>query len=441
MMKISFLAEVGLSEIKFHTFGCKVNTYDTGLLQKNLEGFDTDRKIHVLNTCAVTRQATLDAVRLSRKLKREDPEAFVLVTGCSAQIDKDEFRVPEVDLLIGNSHKEELREILNHTLTRKDHEKFYHKNIFKKSSLGVGGGEEQSHSRSFLKVQDGCNSFCSFCVIPFTRGLSRSLETSEIVGKVKDLVLKGVKEVVLTGIHLGDYEDQQNRRLEDLVEEILEKTNIPRLRLSSLEPPEISSRLLNLYKDPRLCPHFHISVQSVNTPILKAMKRKYSGEEVLDSFQRVKEAIPEVFIGMDLIVGFPGETDHEFEVTYNALKGSSFWDRIHVFPYSERPKTKAASLKEEVVPLMDRKARAKKMRALSQDRFRESLKAQVGKKLSVVTLDASIKNSGWRRALASNYWTLALEPSVAPHKVIEVEVEDVDFSNHSEGILLGRILT
>lgn len=439
---IFFLGEAGLSKgpIEYHTFGCKVNTYDTGLIQKNLSDLDlAGKRVHILNTCAVTHEATKEALRLTRRLKKKDPDSLVVVTGCSAQIDTQDFKNEDaVDLLVANSHKEELKELLEKKIAGKALEKFYHKNIFRKSSMGEGGGIEESHSRSFLKIQDGCNSFCSFCVIPHTRGKSRSLSMESIVKKVKDFVLRGQKEVVITGIHLGDYRDEKGNILEDMVEALLAQTTLPRLRLTSLEPPELTERLVALCKNPRVCPHFHMSVQSLSTKILKRMKRKYTKEEVLDSLKRAKSL--NAFVGMDVIVGFPGETEEDFQETYQALKDSPYWDKIHVFPYSERPKTGAVLLDGEV-PLMERKNRSKLLRALSKERYQQSLKNQVGKKLETLVFDQS--NFQDKRFLAQglsrNYYPVVFPEGAPENKEIEVEIVAVDFDIKGEGALIGKV--
>ncbi len=429
--------------VQYHTFGCKVNTYDTGLIQKDLKGLNlkdvklSGKKIHILNTCAVTAEATKDAVRLTRRLKKADPDSIVVVTGCSAQVDKKDFELePSVDLLIANSHKEEFKEILQKKINGAEMEKFYHKSIFKKSSMGEGGGIEENHSRSFLKIQDGCDSFCSFCVIPHTRGKSRSITIKSIIKKINEFLLNGQKEVVITGIHLGDYEDGENR-LEDMVESILEQTKLPRLRLTSLEPLELSLRLTELCKNERVCSHFHMSIQTVNTEVLKLMKRKYTKEDVLDSLKRAKSVGESVFVGMDVIVGFPGETEKAFDETYEALRKSPHWDKIHVFPYSERPKTGAVML-EGSVPLMERKRRSKLLRELSKKRFQESLEKQVGKELEVLVFEKKDFKGrrNYSQGLSKNYFSAVFPEGAPEFKEVTAKVLEVDYSLKGEGALI-----
>lgn len=278
--------------------------------------------------------------------------------------------------------------------------------------------------------------FVLFCVIPHTRGKSRSLDLDYIIKKVKEFVLSGKKEVVITGIHLGDYEDEQGRRLEDMVEAILEQTTLPRLRLTSLEPLELSERLVEICKNPRVCPHFHMSVQSVNTKILKRMKRTYTKKDVLASFKRAKSI--DAFVGMDVIVGFPGETKEDFEETYNALKDSPDWDKIHVFPYSERPKTGALLLDNEV-PLFERKKRSKLLRDLSKQRFLSSLKKQVGQTLEVLVFDTDkSKNRKLHQGLAKNYYPVIFPEKVPENKIIKAQIIDFDLDLKLDGALIAK---
>ncbi len=389
-----------------------MNTYDTGLLQKRFQsqGFVDSRvsaiapRVHVINSCAVTAEATCEAVKLARRLKVKDPFCRVVVTGCAAQVDTEKFA--GVDLVVANSHKGKLETLIRGLFNGETTERIYKSNIFKKDDLEAGGGLETDHTRSFLKIQDGCNSFCSFCVIPFARGKSRSISILELVKRVNDLHVSGVQEAVLTGVHIGDYEDGE-KRLEDLVETLLAKTKLPRFRLSSLEPIEISPRLLELYKDPRLCPHFHMSIQSANTKVLSDMKRKYTSADVESALQEIAK-IPDVFVGMDVIAGFPGETEDEFADTYNRLARLP-WTRLHVFPYSERPGTKASRMENR----LDRgliKARARQLNELSRERFMARASEQIGRSKVILGLKSrnidKLAKSQTNRGLSRDYWNI-----------------------------------
>ncbi len=416
-------------QFQIHTFGCKVNTYDSGLLQSRLhkDGFqavDSNPKVHVLNTCAVTKEATREAVKTARRLKIKNPDSLVVVTGCAAQVDTDEFtHVPGVDLVVANSHKGQLEQLIRKYYSGELRERIFKSNIFKKEDLEAGGGVELGHTRSFLKIQDGCNSFCTFCVIPFARGKSRSLTVAEICARIDELVASGVKEVVLTGVHIADYRDGENV-LDDLVEQILLRTKILRLRLSSLEPLEVSDRLLAMYAaEPRLCRHFHMSIQSANSKVLREMKRQYSAEAVESSLTAIAERVPGAFVGMDVIAGFPGESDDEFLDSFERLKRLP-WTQLHVFPYSERPGTFAARRKDLVENTAIQK-RALMLRELSLDRFDSSLRAQVGQ-----TKQALALRSG--RLITRDFWNVELPPG-------ELAVVNEEHLVHIKGIVGSRL--
>ncbi len=408
---------------KYHTFGCKVNTYDTGLIQKNFKTnfkrvlgeeaeIDSNLKesqkapqVHILNTCAVTAEATKEAVRLIRRLKSKDPLALVVVTGCAAQVDTGHFEnLPGADLVVANSHKGLLPQIISDYYKGRRDQKIFKSNIFRNESLGEGGGYEQSHTRSFLKIQDGCNSFCTYCIIPYARGKSRSISIRDLVSNIKEIEKSGVKEVVLTGVHIGDYDDH-GLKLEDLLEAVLSKTAIPRFRLTSLEPVEVTERLLKIFENPRMCSHFHMSIQSAENETLKNMKRNYGESEVIQSLQRIRELYPNAYIGMDVIAGFPTETAEQFERTYQVLSETP-WTRLHVFPYSERQGTKAAAM-TETVPWTERLQRAQKLRELSLHRIQSHALAQKDTVKEVLLLNKPAK--GGAQGLAKDYWPVKIK--------------------------------
>ncbi len=406
--------------VSVSTFGCKVNSYDSGLIQGRLRdsGFllsdSENATVHVLNTCAVTAEATQQALRQARKLKRDDPSAKIVITGCAAQVDTEKFQDQEcIDLVVANSHKGELSARIEDLLSGQLSAKVFKSNIFKKEDLEGGGGEELHHTRSFLKIQDGCNSFCTFCVIPFARGKSRSLEPADLIQRIGELNKQGVNEVVLTGVHIGDYESTSGFKLSDLVEEVLEKTKIARVRLSSLEPIELDDKLIRAFQNPRLCRHLHMSIQSGSTPVLNRMKRKYSSEVVREALHRIASEVPGAFVGIDVIAGFSDESDQEFAETFNTLE-SSPWTRLHIFPYSQRPMTFAAKKYPE--PLQGTaasgrrqlviKERAKTLRTLSATRHAEQAVRQIGQSKQALVL-------GTRKSplmgLTRDYWSVVIE--------------------------------
>jgi threonylcarbamoyladenosine tRNA methylthiotransferase MtaB len=438
-------------KFQVHTFGCKVNTYDTGLLQKNLQsgGFVPEvgsPRIHVLNTCAVTAEATKEAVRYIRRLKVKDPFCTVVVTGCAAQVDTGAFEnLPGADLVVANSHKGQLPALLHKYFKGELTEKIFKSNIFKKEDLEMGGGVEQTHTRTFLKIQDGCNSFCTYCIIPYARGKSRSIPIADLVARVNELYADGVREAVLTGVHIGDYEDVvrgEKKVLEDLIEALLAQTQMPRFRLSSLEPVEVTARLLDLYQDDKMCPHFHMSIQSANTDVLENMKRKYTQGDVMHSLNQIHRRVKNAFIGMDVIVGFPTETQAQFEDTYFTLAELP-WTKIHVFPYSERPGTRAVTY-VETVPLVERQRRGARLRELSLHRFEAKAQEQIGLQKRVLVLKNSAKGG---QGLSRDYWPVQILGAEEflnqwTGQEIDLKITNYDHSNKArmEGHLVGELI-
>ena len=427
------------TSFQVHTFGCKVNTYDSGLIQariqkdlgwraiagnsmagnpvvansmvansENPESVGGRPQVHILNTCAVTAEASKEAVRQARRIKSKNPFALVVATGCAAQVDSSLLAdSPAIDLVVANSHKMSLPFLIDQFQKGSKSQKLFKSNIFRKSDTEPGGGIELGHTRSFLKIQDGCNSFCSFCIIPYARGTSRSLSILDLVDRIRSLEALGTQEVVLTGVHIGDYRDPvTGLGLEDLLEQILRRTNLPRIRLTSLEPIEVSERLLDLFQNARVMPHFHMSIQAANDQVLRLMKRQYGQKEVLRALERISLRVPGAFVGMDVIAGFPSETEEQFQDTYQALR-SSPWSKLHVFPYSERSGTKALLL--EAVPREVRHRRAKILRELSQQRLSSVLFRQPG----TIKRGLELKNSAeaYQEALSEDYFSLRVLPS------------------------------
>jgi threonylcarbamoyladenosine tRNA methylthiotransferase MtaB len=421
-------------DFQVHTFGCKVNSYDSGLIEKRMLALAGDfvlsesPRIHILNTCAVTKEATLEAGRLARKLKVRDPFCLVVATGCAAQVDTEELSNQKaIDLIVANSHKTDLQNILRRYYAGEKDQRVFKSNIFKKEDLEAGGGTDSLHTRSFLKIQDGCDSFCTYCVIPFARGKSRSIPVRDLVRRVNELQAQGSQEVVLTGVHIGDYRDE-GKNLATLLKTLLAETNIQRFRLSSMEPPELTDEILTLYQDPRLCPHFHMSIQSAQSDVLKMMKRQYRVEDVQSALSKIAKNIPNAFVGMDVIVGFPTETEGQFSETVSNLEALP-WNKIHVFPYSSRPGTFAARL----MPLSPQvlKARAARLRALSDLRLQETAKRQVGlikRILPLMSAGGRIKmrsRNGTSIGLSRDFWTVELPQEMLFASEIDVRILSV----------------
>lgn len=455
-------------KVQIETWGCKVNTYDSGLLESRFmkSGFQvldsSQRKkqvldqpvIHVLNSCAVTLEATREVLKRAARIKNQNPSAKVILTGCAAQVDGtlvDQSNA--VDLVIANSHKDSLEYAIAKLSVGGSHEKVLRSNIFLKQDLEEGGGIESAHTRAFLKIQDGCNSFCTYCVIPFARGRSRSVPIDRLLERANELYAEGARELVITGVHIADYDDESasggGGRLVDVVGALCEKTDFSRIRLSSLEPGELSDELLGLFEQsihhhsrPQLCPSFHLSIQSLNAKVLKLMKRQYSPEKALWALNRVRQLFPESYVAMDLIVGFPGETEVEFLDTVRKLEHSP-WTKVHVFPYSERPMTKAIGLSESV-PLQERKRRAKLIREISFRRMREEAQKQIGKKVEGLKIQSQTESQ--LDFVARNMWkVVCTQPSkhfgtLSNGELKTLEIVGVEINSSHDVVLRGELL-
>ena len=406
--------------VQVKTFGCKVNYHDSLLIRQQLKGLSSSqgRDIYILNSCAVTAQAGRDIRKQADRIKRLYPDSLIALTGCGAQVETDLYeKNKSVDLIVGNSDKWNLGNILKDFRPGKS-PRVFKSNIFKTNPVNSPlSPVDQDRTRAFLKIQDGCNSFCSFCVIPFARGKSLSRSMKSLTEAVLQLEDRGVVEAVLTGVHIGDYKDG-DKGLEDLLMALLKNTGIPRIRLTSLEPVEITERLLDCYTDDRLCPHFHISLQSASSSVLKAMKRSYGRKETQTAFERIKKALPKAFVGMDVIVGFPAESRENFEESYNLLKDHS-WTDIHVFPYSPRSQTYAFK-KYGSLPQKEIVRRAGQLRHLAQARFKSRLREQKGSRKK-----ALLFNKNNRRGLSRDYWKIEL-PLSSLSGEREVFIEEVD---------------
>jgi len=374
--------------IAFKTFGCRANSNDTDALYLEAirRGFtpvsETEpADAYVINTCTVTENADRDARHQAHRFKRQNQGALVALVGCYAQVGREELlKLPEVDFLVGTANKFKTLDYF---------EEAFRTGKVEKDQVELAKGFLPEHfpgsrnARATIKIQDGCNYKCSFCIIPEARGRSRSLSLETVLKQVEDAHTQGFKEVVLTGIHLAHYGWDQNTDLAKLLQSIFQIKNGPRVRVSTLDPFEIPDNLIALLKnEPRLCPHFHIALQSGNDEVLKKMRRLYKAHEFSDVTAKLKDAQPDTFVGVDVIVGFPGEGEKEFEDTVKLLT-NSYWTKLHVFSFSARRGTVAADLKPEV-PENIIAERSRILRTLSDKRYEAFLKAQAGKEKAVI---------------------------------------------------------
>ena len=381
--------------------GCRSNYFDGELLAQKLtdKGYTRVQEqadIYIINTCTVTSEADRSSRQFIYRAKRENPKAIVVATGCYAQTNPQALaRLKEVDLVVGNSHKDRLVEILEDYLQGRG-ERVFVDNIFKDSQVkNFDLVVFFERVRPFLKVQEGCNNFCTFCVIPYARGKLRSVPMEKVLEQVKSLAERGFKEIVLTGTQLTQYGWDLNTNLYQLLLELLRIKDIELFRLSSLYPSEIDQKLLDLItQEERIAPHFHLSLQSGSNRILRLMERDYTVEDYTKLVETIVQRRPISAIGTDIIVGFPTETEEDFEETYKLVQNLPF-AYLHVFSYSDRPHTKASKMFPKVEERI-KKERVRLLKALDQRKREEFKGSMKGKTLRAIILEEG-------RALTENY--------------------------------------
>ena len=432
--------------IAITTLGCKINQYDSAVIQARLEDerhsfvpFDERADFYIINTCTVTDRADWEARRLVRRAKRLSPGARVLLTGCYAQINPEQVaRLPDVDFVVGLNRLDDLLRFVGRPEGSFHGNKIAVGDVKKERRVAVLGAKElPRHTRAFLKIQEGCNYSCAYCIIPAARGFSRSVPPEEVLRQIRSLAERGFVEVVLTGIHLGGYgQDLMPKTdLTSLLEIICERRLVPRLRLSSLDPREAPDRLLDLMvRSDVLCPHLHVCAQAGEDRILKRMRRNYDTAYYRDIMVKAREKIPDAALGSDIIVGFPGESEDDF------YRSWEFFDSLpltyfHVFPYSIRSGTAAARLPDQVLPAV-RKERAGKMRELGAKKKSEFYRRFIGRELPVLVEQAVDGPSGSHKGRTRNYLPVLLYAEESQvNREVEVAVDGLE-----NGWLKGRIV-
>lgn len=398
--------------IAFHTLGCKLNFSETSTLSRlfDQEGFqkkefNQEADVYVINTCSVTENADKECKQLIRKVKKQNPNSTVVITGCYAQLKSEQIaQMDGVDIVIGAGEKYNIVE----------HLKTYKKNGTAKICSCDIDDVEGFHSsfslndrtRTFLKVQDGCDYSCTFCTIPLARGHSRSDTIQGVIDNVKELQQTGIQEIVLTGVNLGDFgkgfngNRQHEENFYDLVTALDQQTTIPRYRISSIEPNLLTNEIIDyVAKSKHFMPHFHIPLQSGSNTLLALMKRRYRRELYADRVATIKSLMPHCCIGVDVIVGFPGETDALFQETYDFLHGLDI-SYLHVFTYSERENTPAIEM-EGVVPMHIRKERNARLRDLSEKKMNYFTEQHLGQTRAVLFEQSEKK--GMMEGYSDNY--------------------------------------
>ncbi len=409
------------------TFGCRTNQADSASIREDFvaAGYEEtlrheDADVIVVNSCTVTHRSDQQVRQLTRRMLRENPAAQVFVTGCYAQRSPESLSgIRGLSGVVGNTRKSDLLQIAADGPVdggyRQGLASVYRDSFEKIRAIDlVPGTPVGGRTRPFVKIQDGCDAGCTYCIIPSVRGPSRSVPPDQILAQVRSLVAAGFSEIVLTGIHIGSYGVYLQPRclLDHLLAEIVRIEGLGQIRLSSIEPMELSRRVIRLAAETeRIAPHFHICLQSGSDRVLRRMRRPYSSRRFLDLVESVRDFLPHAAIGTDVIVGFPGETEADHEATLETLERGPF-TYLHVFPYSDRPGTPASSMPDKVPPSVIRR-RAGELRRLGMRKNREFRRGQVGHSLSALTL--TNEADGRREALTGNYLPARVPASVPPN--------------------------
>lgn len=350
------------------TFGCKVNQYESNMMKENMLSSNffytedlTDANIIIVNTCSVTNVADKKCLKMIRRLKREYSNAILVVAGCSSQNKQSVYESLDIDILIGNRDKSIIDKLIKEYIeTEKKYVKFYNDRNLDFEDMYIS---DYNHTRAFIKIEDGCDNFCSYCIIPYVRGSVRSKDFDKVIKEAKELAKHGHKEIVLTGIHTGHYLNN-GYDLTDLINELSKIDDIKRIRISSIEVTELNDKFLDMLKNnDKVCDHLHIPLQAGSDEILKRMNRKYDLAYYEEKIKKIRSIRPDISISTDIIVGFPYETEELFLNTLEFSKKIKF-SKIHVFPYSVRVGTAAANMEEQVDEVV-KKMRVKRLMAVS----------------------------------------------------------------------------
>jgi threonylcarbamoyladenosine tRNA methylthiotransferase MtaB len=422
-----------VKKVAFHTLGCKLNYSETSSIGRMfLENgfakteFDQPADVYVINTCSVTENADRECKRIVRSALDVSPDAFVVIVGCYAQLKPEEIaKIEGVDLVLGASEK---FKILNYIkdLEKRSHTEIHSCEISEVNEF-IPSFSHGDRTRAFLKVQDGCDYTCSYCTIPLARGASRSGSIEQVIQQARDIASLGVKEIVLTGVNIGDFGLNNGKRENDffsLVKALDEVEGIERFRISSIEPNLLTDEIIEFVStSKKFVPHFHVPLQSGSDKILKRMRRRYLRDLYVERVNKIKTAMPHACVGVDVIVGFPGETEEDFLETYNFISGLDV-SYLHVFTYSERANTDAVAMKE-IVPIPVRKQRNKMLRTLSVKKQRFFYEQHSGS-MRTVLFEAD-NDHGMMHGFTDNYIKVktTYDPSLI-NKLIPVQLSAVD---------------
>ena len=419
-------------KVAFYTLGCKVNQYETEsiknqLIKKGYEevNFEDKADIYIVNSCTVTSVADRKTRNMLRRAKKINPNGAVIVTGCYAQTNSKELlEMEDIDYVIGNTDKSGIvnfiEDIENRTM-----EKLKNHNIFLDSEYTeYEFATLREMSRAYVKIQDGCNNFCSYCKIPFARGKSRSRHKDNILKEITKLSQEGFKEIILIGINLGAYgEDLENGgNFEDLLRDILKIDGIERVRIGSVYPDKISDEFIEIFSNPKLMPHLHISLQSCDDSVLKRMKRKYGSSLIEERLTKLRKAVPNMEYTADVIVGFPGETQEMFENSYKLIDKIGF-SGLHIFQYSDRENTLASTFEDKIDPKV-KKERADELEKLKEIMAERERKKYLDKELKVLVEE---EKDGYLYGYSENYLRVKLKgEATSLNHIVSVKINSLE---------------
>ena len=439
-----------IKKVAFYTLGCKLNFSETATISRTFKNegfkrvdFSEPADVYVINTCSVTENADNRFKSIVKKAQQNNPDAFITAVGCYAQLKPEELaEVDGVDLVLGATEKFKITDYLN-DLTKNDMGEVHSCEI-EEANFYVGSYSLGGRTRAFLKVQDGCDYKCTYCTIPLARGISRSDTLHNVLRNAQDIAEQGIKEIVLTGVNIGDYgkgefgNKKHQHTFLDLVKALDEVDGIERLRISSIEPNLLKNDTIKLVADSQtFVPHFHIPLQSGNNELLGKMSRRYKRELYADRVAEIKKLMPDACIGVDVIVGFPGETDAHFLDTYNFLTELDV-SYLHVFTYSERDNTKASTM-SGVVPQRKRKKRSKMLRGLSAKKRRAFYESQLGTQHTVLFEGENKK--GYIHGFTENYvkvkapWDPALVNTLHDVNLTEIDEDGLVRFDYTEELV------
>lgn len=421
-------------KVGFLTLGCKVNQYETnGMIQRfkehgyDIVEFDDKADIYIINTCTVTNMSDRKSRQFLRQAKKNNPDSVVVAVGCYVQVSKDELeQIPEIDLCLGTNDKTQIVEYVEKYIDEKNKKEELDNILYDANFEDFGSVTYTEKTRAVIKVQDGCDRFCSYCIIPFARGKVRSRKPESVIQEIKEIAKSGIKEVVVTGIHVASYgrDFKEDYRLIDLLEEINKIDGIERIRLGSIEPLLITEDFMErLIKLEKVCHHFHLSLQSGCTETLKRMNRRYTAEEFEVIVERLRKYYKDVILTTDIIVGFPNESEEEFECTYEYLKKINFY-KMHVFKYSPRKGTKASEMPEQI-PGDIKEIRSKRLLELSDNNETRFLDSYIGKTVEVLFEECD--EQGYYKGHTANYIMVKVKSEEdLSNKIVNVVVRKRD---------------